>query len=441
MPQIGIIGRQNVGKSTLFNTLIGKRKSISYDTPGVTRDLISNTLDNSLEGNWILTDFPGFENLKKIKEDRLSFQSIEHSLPQIEKFHLLLLVVSIKGLTAFEHDLIKHLRTSSKEVWLIVNFVDDPHSDNEAFNFYELGFSKVFLVSALNKRNTKKLKSDIIKNFSGEKLKLKIKNPRPIKIVLAGKPNAGKSTLFNKIINKEKALISEIAGTTRDAIDDSFIFEDNRITLTDTAGIRKSKTSYDSVEFFSVSRAKTAIRDADIVLFLVDPFEKFDKQNKSLMNLIEQENKPMVLLITKYDKIENTKQLINEIKVFIEDQQTNFWHFPYFFMSAQNNKKSKVTQLLQKSIKLYDLANTKISTSQLNKMLEQIKKNPILAQHSIKVNYITMNHIERRLILFANTNKIPSNIKRYLNNQFQIKLKWEELPILISIKNKKKTIK
>lgn len=245
-----------MGKSSLFNNLIGSRKSIIYNQPGVTRDLITEKVKWG-QGNWTLTDFPGFENEKAIRNDPLTLAAIRSAEKQLEKFNLLLFVVKRGGLTTYEQEYFAHRCKSKKPVWLVVNFIDDPQLEAEASEFYELGFAETFFVSALNHRNISELRERIQLQFKNKKRWMNppkrqmnsslqrhpMARPPDLKLAILGKPNAGKSTLFNTFTGKERALISPVAGMMRDTINEFFHFEGKLIEVVDTAGLRLTATS------------------------------------------------------------------------------------------------------------------------------------------------------------------------------------------------------
>jgi len=463
MPRIGIIGTQNVGKSTLFNSLLRKNRSITYDMPGVTRDMVTIETDWG-EGRWELTDFPGFENEKNLREDILGQKAIESSMKQLSKFSLLLWVVSRKGLSPFEQEMVDQLRVLQKPVWLVVNFVDDPSLEAEASEFYSLGFDRVFFISALNNRNIPLLRNDIIEHFSrsirkkdaglahaenessqevasddleddGEGSDEPVgSGSLNVRITLAGKPNAGKSTFFNTLLSKERSLVSDIPGTTRDAIEEVVPFREHRLVFLDTAGLRKKRTIHESVEFFSVTRTHKAIKSSDLTLVLINAREGVDRQNRSILDMIRSENKPMIVLVTHADTLTDDQR--KEFEQDIKGYQKNFWKFPYHFIDARTP--AKVTSILEQLIKLYLLAQKRFTTSSLNQILKEVNQNPIMRSHSISFNYITYAMPERKFIVFGNKSAraVGDNIRRYMESSLQKKLGQEMIPIRIEFRRK-----
>lgn len=447
MPAIAIIGRQNVGKSSLFNSLIGKRKSIIYNQPGVTRDLIREKVPWG-EGTWTLTDFPGFENEKNVRGDALTLAAIRSAEKQLDKFHLLLFVVARGGLTPFEADLANRLRRMKKPVWLVVNFIDDPQLEAEASEYYELGFAETFFVSALNHRNIGELREKIQAQFAVGKAKKKeaeTEDAEPpkdlkadLKLAILGKPNAGKSTLFNTLTGKERALISPVAGTTRDSINEFFHFEGKLIEVVDTAGLRRQRNVIEDVESISVKRAKEALEACDVVFLVMDYTENLDKQNKTLFALIADAGKPLIALINKYDKFRSDKETKAEIADNLADAQKAFWKFPWFFISAHDGE--NCVKALAKAFELKGQVFEKFTTPKLNTILKELSVSHILANQNIKLKYITQGTPLNRFILFANK-PVTMPIRRHLTNELRKRLGMTEVPILLQVRTQERTKK
>lgn len=440
MPEIAIIGRQNVGKSTLFNSLIGKRKSIVFDRPGVTRDMISEPVEWG-EGNWTLTDFPGFEQESELRDDELSLQSVARAKDSLNKYNLLLWVVSVRNVTGYEHDLARELRKIKKPVWLVVNFTDDPSLEHDAEDIYKLGIKPIYFVSALNHRNILALRDALRMHFTGKKILTQEEPPNvkeipgnALKIAIIGKPNAGKSTLFNQFMKKDLAMVSEIAGTTRDVLTEWFSFEDTPVYITDTAGLRRKRNITDSVEYYSVERTKRAMESADVVILLIDPFEAIDKQNKTIFQTAADAGKPVIAGINKADifKDPEKKKLLKEE---LAEYQKSFWEFPWYFISAADG--TNMHKLIKKGFALKEKALKKITTPRLNDMLTYLKRNNILSNYGIKLNYITQGSPGTKFIIFANK-PVPVNVKKYLVGNLQKQLEWEEIPVTVEIRNKYK---
>jgi|JI8StandDraft_1071087.scaffolds.fasta_scaffold38971_2 GTP-binding protein len=448
MPAIAIIGRQNVGKSSLFNVLLGHRKSIIYNQPGVTRDLITEKVPWG-EGTWTLTDFPGFESEKKIKDDALTLAAIRAAEKQLEKFNLLIFVVKRGGLTTYEQDLANRLRRSKKPVWLVVNFIDDPQLEAEASEFYQLGFPELFFVSALNHRNIGELreriqaqfktnkKADISRTEDGDAEEIVVADgiTPDLKLAILGKPNAGKSTLFNTLTGKDRALISPVAGTTRDSINEFFHFEGKLIEVVDTAGLRRQRNVVEDVESISVKRAREALEACEVVFLVMDYNESMDKQNKTLFALIADAGKPLIALINKYDIFREDNDLKAEVAMEIEKSQKAFWKFPWYFISAETGE--NCIKALTKAFELRRQVIEKIGTPKLNTILKELAKSHVLANQNIKLKYITQGNPLNRFILFTNK-PVTMPVRRHLNNELRKRLDMTEVPILLQVRTEER---
>lgn len=437
MPRIGIIGRQNVGKSTLFNALLGRRVSIAYDRPGVTRDLVTREVDWG-EGRWSVTDFPGLEKSDSESNDPES-ASIRHAMNELKQFHLLLWVVHRSGPAPYDYTLRDLLIKSGIETWLVVNYVDDTVLEGEAAECYSLGIEKVFMVSALNKRGIKDLRLQLRQKFtSGAPAEEAVEqNDEPVhddtlNLVLLGKPNAGKSTLFNRFLSKDKAVVSPVAGTTRDAVEETFTYYGRPVRIIDTAGLRKKRQVHDDVEFYSTARTREALRRADAALLLVNPDEGFDRQNRMLLEEITASGTPFVVAINKEDLLSKYDKA--ELQAEINESRRLFFDFPVFFISALNGR--KVSKALEKLFELRDKLLREVPTAVLNSMLATIGTNPVVNANNVKLNYITRAHPEPRLILFGNRSSMPKNVHRYLEKEFRKHLDWHELPLIIETRSK-----
>ena len=448
MPSIAIIGRQNVGKSTLFNALTESKKSVTFDEPGVTRDIISSDVDWA-EGIWTISDFPGFEKETNLKHDELAALSVKKALERLHKYHLLLWVVARTGMTSYEYDLYNFLRSSGRPFWLLINFTDDPTAEYDATDFYSLGVPETIFISGKNKRNLDVVKNKLIFHFTGIEPKREKKQRRnrvddivvappeeikppssdSIRIAIIGKPNAGKSALFNSLLQKEKALVSPIAGTTRDAIDEEFSYYGQSITLVDTAGLRKNKSSQNWIERFSVERTKEAVLSADVVILLIDPFEGFDKQNKVILDLAYKYYKPIVVGINKNDLLKDNPDQKKIIEEQIEDMQQLFWNFPVQYLSALES--SKTSKLIALALEVHEQASRHYPTPSLNKIIARIRNLPVLGSIGLRLFYITQGTPKLKFILFSNRAVVTPQIHRFLMRAIQRELKIEHLPVFI----------
>lgn len=432
MPEIAIIGRQNVGKSTLFNALIGKRKSIVYNEPGVTRDLVSSEVPWG-EGRWVLTDFPGFEKISAIKDDFLTQAAIQAAWEQLHNYHAIVWVFHVQEFNALEGQMAIELRKLNKPIFIALNFADDPSKDIIPHEIYKLGYENIFFISALNKRNIHAIKDALISHFGGEGIQMpRTQSSNEYKIAIIGKPNTGKSTLFNWFLKKEKALTSNIAGTTRDTLEDTFPFQGKKIRIIDTAGLRRNRSITDDIEKFSIQRTTQSVVEADGVFITIDPENGFDKQNKTILNIALEKGKPTVVLLNKIDLYKGDTEIREKIDLEIERNQKLFWPFPVYFISALDGQ--KVTNAVQKLLELIEMAREKIPTHRLNQMLVRLKRNHILSTSRISPKYIIWDMEKLRLIVFAGYKEIPENIQRFVLNEMRKEIGKTQLPLKIEFR-------
>ena len=429
MPNIAIIGRQNVGKSTLFNRLIGREEAITTDQAGSTRDIIQHELDWG-EGVWRIADFPGFEDKKHLQEDALTLAAVEKSFRSLKEYHLLLWMVSRYGLNYFEYELQKQLRKLYQKYWLVVNFVDDPSLEWEAAEFHRLGASRTFFISALNRRNIEQLRLGITKYFSAQKTSCS-QTPEPAKIAIIGKPNSGKSTLFNFLLQKESALVSETPGTTRDSLTSKFSFYTRPFMVIDTAGLRRKKGGLQKIDRLSEERSFRNIQKADLIFLLIDPMEGFDRQSKNIIRFLEECNKPAIIAVNKYDLISKKSEVKKNLLLEISYLQKQFWGFPVLFISAQEGY--KVVSLIELGIKLIEKSNVRYKTSMLNKFLQSLKTSKPLVSKNINLLYLTQKGGQADFILFTRKKFNSKPVNRFIIRRLQKFLNIEDIPVSLRI--------
>ena len=309
-PVVAIVGRPNVGKSTLFNKLIGQRLSIVKDEPGVTRDRLYRQTEWSGK-EFILIDTGGLE--PKTNDFMLSQIKQQAQVAIDEADVILFLVDGRAGITALDEDVATILRKRDKKVVVAVNKIDNYIKDQDKIlEFYSLGFEDVIGMSAEHKTNLGDLLDAIVDKFPNKKNK---EVAEGLSIAVLGRPNAGKSSLVNKLLNEERTIVSEIAGTTRDAIDSDLNYKGERYTLIDTAGIRRKAKVDDDVEYYSILRAIKSIQRANVCILMLDATELLTDQDKRVAGLIFDEKKPIIIAINKWDLIEKDNK---SVKSFTE---------------------------------------------------------------------------------------------------------------------------
>ena len=365
--QIAIVGRPNVGKSTFFNRLLKQRKAIVGSEEGITRDRIYGEVEWS---GHILTfiDTGGY-----IPEDVDVFNSAvrDQALAAVSESDLILFMVDGKNdPTASDKSLARLVRHSGKKFILAVNKCDSLNHDEQVYQFHELGIEPVYPVSALNGRLTGDLLDSILE-------KLEISAPVEIndhedgmRVAIVGMPNVGKSSITNSLLQKDQAIVTPIAGTTRDSIDSKLKYYNKLITLVDTAGLRKKSKLDDNIEFYSNVRTRRAIISADIVLVVIDANKGFTKQDKSIADEVINKGKGMAIIVNKWDLIQKETNTMRDFTLEMSLQFKSLSHYPVLFISAKT--KQRISSILKIANQVYDLRLTNLGTSDLNKFLQNI---------------------------------------------------------------------
>ncbi|TXJ54613.1 ribosome biogenesis GTPase Der [Brachyspira aalborgi] len=457
MKNIAILGRPNVGKSTLFNRLVGRRKSIVDSTAGVTRDIgIAKTFIDDIEFN--IFDTGG---LLDISEDILNEKVREKALKTAtEDSDILLFLVDAHQNHPDDKHFINAIRKSNKPIILVINKVD-ADSHNQLINeFYSLGIKNMVSVSAEHNKGIDDLKEkilDIYKSFNKNKFKEKkkiiensenednknleefIAEKNKINIAIVGKPNAGKSTLLNTLIGKERSIVSDIAGTTRDPIDETFNFNGNEICLIDTAGIRKKKNVNSDIEYYSVNRAIKSIEASDVCILMLDVFEGLTEQDKTIANLIIERKKGIVIAANKWD-IREKGITWNDYETYMKET------FPIlnyvFYAKVSATRKKDAEKLLSLAIRVAKTRRQKFETHSLTEtFVRATREYTISAGRSpFKIFYATQTGINPPAfaIFCNNPHKLNSHYRRYLENKFREIFDFRGTPIILNFRKRGK---
>lgn len=457
MKNIAILGRPNVGKSTLFNRLVGRRKSIVDSTAGVTRDIgIAKTFIDDIEFN--IFDTGG---LLDISEDILNEKVREKALKTAtEDSDILLFLVDAHQNHPDDKHFINAIRKSNKPIILVINKVD-ADSHNQLINeFYSLGIKNMVSVSAEHNKGIDDLKEKILniykgfnknkfketkkiiensKNENNKNLEEFIAEKNKINIAIVGKPNAGKSTLLNTLIGKERSIVSNIAGTTRDPIDETFNFNGNEICLIDTAGIRKKKNVNSDIEYYSVNRAIKSIEASDVCILMLDVFEGLTEQDKTIANLIIERKKGIVIAANKWD-IREKGITWNDYETYMKET------FPVlnyvFYAKVSATKKKDAEKLLSLAIRVAKTRRQKFETHSLTEtFVRATREYTISAGGSpFKIFYATQTGINPPAfaIFCNNPHKLNSHYRRYLENKFRDIFDFRGTPIILNFRKRGK---
>lgn len=431
-PLVAIVGRPNVGKSTFFNKVVGKKLSIVEDFPGVTRDRLY--ADAEWCGNYFtLVDTGGLE----LKSTDQMWKHIQKQAEiAIETADVIILFTDAKtGLNASDEDVAQKLRKSGKPVVLAVNKLDN-YDPAKLFEFYNLGLGEPFGISAEHGTGIGELLDEVISLFhkSGDK-----EEDDSIKIAIVGKPNAGKSSLCNKLLGFDRTIVSDIAGTTRDAIDTPFVVNGKKYTLIDTAGIRKKKSVEEDLEYYSVLRALGAIRRADVSVVMIDAEQGITEQDVKICGYIHEQSKPSVIVMNKWDLIEKDSNTINKFNVDLAEDLKFMDYFIPVYVSAKTGQ--RVDKILSVCETALNNSEKRIPTGQLNDLIldcVRASEPPSVNGKRLKISYATQVGTKPpSFVLFVNESALLHfSYKRYLENCIRKAYDFSGTPIKISVREK-----
>ena len=430
---VAIVGRPNVGKSTLFNRLIANRQAIVEETSGVTRDRHYGKSDwNGVEFSVI--DTGGYV----VGSDDVFEEEIRKQVAlAIDEADAILFMVEVKsGLTGLDEDVSQVLRRSKKPVFLVANKVDNPERISESAEFYQLGLGEVFPVSAINGSGTGELLDEVVKVLDKEEDE---DVPDLPKFAVVGRPNVGKSSLVNAFLGDDRNIVTPIAGTTRDSIYtryNSFGFD---FLLVDTAGLRKKGKVHENIEFYSVLRSIRAIENSNVCFLMVDAVEGFESQDQNIFGLITKNRKGVVIVVNKWDLVEKETKTHLDFEKFIQEKIAPFKDVPIVFTSVP--KKQRIYKALQTGTDVYKNLSHRIPTAKLNELLLPIiekKPPPSVKGKYVKIKYITQLKTSfPAFVFFCNLPQyVRDPYKRFLENILREKFDFTGVPVQIYFRKK-----
>ncbi len=430
-PLIAIVGRPNVGKSTLFNKIVGKKLSITENRPGVTRDRLY--ADAQWRGKtFSVVDTGGIE-LKS--EDTMWKEILRQADAAIDMADVILLMVDGKEeLTSSDYDVADKLRRSKKPVILVVNKVDN-FSHDKLFEYYALGLGEPFAVSAEHSQGIGDVLDEAVAHFGeGD-----ADDADRLKIAVVGKPNAGKSSLVNRLLGFERTIVTDIAGTTRDAIDTPFELDGQKYTIIDTAGIRKKKNVSDDVEYYSVLRAFDAVRRADVCLLVVDSSEGLTEQDVKIAGYVHEQGKPSVVVMNKWDLIEKDTKTVNKFEDKLKLDLKFMDYYKSVYISAKTGQRAE--KVLKIAREVFANANRRISTGTLNDLvLDAVRTNepPAYNGRRLKIYYCNQPTVcPPTFVMFVNDETLMHfSYKRYLENVIRRSFDFSGTPVRIVTRNR-----
>ncbi len=427
-----LIGKPNTGKSTLFNRLIKEKKSIILDTPGVTRDRIYGDV-NYQNYNFLLIDTGGIE----VGNDDFNESIKVQANIAIEESDVIVFVVDGKeGITKDDYLVRDILLKSNKKVILAVNKIDNEKREINIYDFYSLGFENLVAISAEHNKGISNLLDKIVEEFY-ERPTIEDKNA--INFCIIGRPNVGKSSLINALLDKERAIVSDVAGTTRDATESFFMYKGMKFKVVDTAGMRKKGKIYENIEKYSLIRSIKAISESDVCVIVIDANSGIIEHDKHIVSYALAENKAIVLVINKWDLITDKEKNLKKWKELIKN---NFQFIPYantIFLSAL--KKEKTTKLMSLIIDAYNNYNKTIKTSILNDVINdavKLHKPPSYKNKRLKIYFVsqTANKPPKFTFNVNNKNLVHFSYERYLENKIRENFDLQGTPIILQFKNK-----
>ncbi|NLO47601.1 MAG: ribosome biogenesis GTPase Der [Clostridiales bacterium] len=434
-PQIAIIGRPNVGKSTLFNKLAGKRLSIVEDTPGITRDRLYADTD------WNGRDFTIIDTggIEPHSEDEIQLFIKRQAEIAIETSDVIILVTDIRtGVTTTDMDVANILLRASKPVLLAVNKMDSTGvSDPDIYDFYSLGLGEPFGISSIHGHGTGDLLDAVVELLPPEDDTAN--EDDTVKVAIIGKPNVGKSSLINRILGETRVIVSDVSGTTRDAVDTFFENEFGKYVFIDTAGIRKRSRVDDRIERFSVMRAELAVMRADVCIIMIDAREGVTEQDTKIAGLAHENGKASIVVINKWDLIEKDDKTMDRMRAEIMNGLSFMSYVPIVFISAATGQ--RVNRLFELINFVYGQNCTRISTSMLNSILADATARfqpPTDKGKRLKLYYITQTGIKppNFVIFVNNAGLFHYSYQRYIENKIRSVFGLEGTPIRIVIRQK-----
>ncbi len=432
-PILAIVGRPNVGKSTFFNRIIGERRAIVEDVPGVTRDRIY------AEAEWNGKEFAVIDTggIEVKTDDTILAQMRDQAVMAMDMADVIVFMVDGKeGLTTADREVASMLRRTGKEIILVVNKVDKPSREYEAiYDFYELGFDEPIAISAANMTNMGDLLDRIVDGFPDEDY---INRDESINIAIIGKPNVGKSSLVNALTRQNRVIVSPIAGTTRDTIDTPFTYKDREYTLIDTAGLRRKSRVSDNIEKYSVVRAIAAIERCDICILMIDAVEGLTEQDKKIAGYAHEAGKGMMIVVNKWDLIEKETNTMRDYERKIKADLLFASYAPVVFVSVLN--KLRIYDIIDRAARIQDARTMRITTGKLNSIIEDavmMRQPPSDKGRRLKIYYgaqigtcpplFSFSINDRELMHFSYSRYLENKIREHFDFEgTSIKFVWNE---------------
>ena len=430
LPIVAIVGRPNVGKSTLFNKIAGSRIAIIEDTPGVTRDRLYEEV-SYLNKPFYLVDTGGIDLGDEKFNDEIKMQA-EIAINEAD---VVIFVVDAKdGITSNDLVVRDILRRSNKKIIVAINKMDNKDSYDNIYDFYELGFDNYIPISAIHNTGYIELMDEVT---SGFKTKNESDEDERLKIAIIGRPNVGKSSLTNAILNEDRVVVSNVAGTTRDSINTVFKYHDEEFVLIDTAGMRKKGKVYESVEKYSLFRSMNSIDKSDICLLVIDAEDGIKEHDKHIAGYAIERGKGLIIVVNKWDAVEDAN--ISEFKKLVRSEFQFATYAPVVFLSALTKK--RIHTLMPEVLKVKENISREIKTSVLNEVIEDaysLNPAPSYKGKRLKIYFVSQTGIKPPKFTFRVNSKglVHFSYERYLENKLRENFELEGTPIVLQFKNR-----
>lgn len=431
MQTVCLIGKPNVGKSTIFNRLIKEKKAIIMDTPGVTRDRIYGIV-NLKEKSFHLIDTGGLT----LENGDFNKEILMQGTLAIDEADIVLFVVDATMEISKEDRMIASmLHKANKKVLVLVNKADNKERQNNLYNFYELGFEDIIAVSAEHNIGFDRLNEYFEKNISMGKEK----TDERVKFCFVGRPNVGKSSLVNALLKEERLIVSDVAGTTRDAVDSTFKYNGEEYVVIDTAGMRKKGRIYEQVEKYSYIRSLKAIDRSDVCVLVIDAKEGIIEHDKHIASYITDAGKAIVICVNKWDTVENPEEELKKWRLLMENEFKFLSYAKVVFVSAKTSK--RLSTLMPEIIKANENHDRLIATNLLNDCImesEQMHNPPSYKGKRLKIYFTSQTSVKPPRFTFEVNNKklVHFSYSRYLENQIRKTFELDGTPIILEFKNK-----